>query len=192
MLSKTTIVTLGLVTLAGLGGCASSGSSSSGLKGPPTEIAGAYVPAGEFMRVRLDKELRSFESGRQHFTATVETPLVDSHGYMVVPAGAKVHGQALSIEANRERVLRIELSDIELANGRTADLDARVLSAGNYKLARSEQLTPSGYATIHPKPYAADGRAAPYHGYYVGNQREVRLGQGTTLRLELTSPIVLR
>lgn len=190
MLSKTTIVTLGVVTLAGFGGCASTGSS--GLHGPTTTIAGAYVPAGEFMRVRLDNELRSFESGRQPFTATVETPLVDSHGYMVIPAGAKVRGQALAIHANHERVLRLELNDIELANGRTANLDARVLSAGNYKLARAEQLTPGGYATIHPKPYAADGRAAPYHGFYVGNQREVKLGLGTTLRLELTSPIVLR
>jgi hypothetical protein len=189
MLSKTTIVTLGALTLAGLSGCASSGS---GQRSPTSGIAGAYVPAGEFLRVKLDRELRSFDSGRQNFTATVQSPLVDSHGYMVIPAGAKVHGQALSIEANGERVLRIELNDVETTNGRTAKLDARVLSAGNYKLSRPEQLTPGGYATIHPKPYAADGRAAPYHGFYIGNQREVRLGQGTTLRLELTSPIILR
>lgn len=188
---KLMVAMVGMGALA-IAGCSASASVSAGKKANTAAVdSGAYVPAGEVLSVRLDDSVRSFDQGSQPFTATVQQPLVGMDGKVIVPSGAKVTGMAMAIAGNDEQVLRLRFDSIQLVNGDTEALSARVLSAGNYKIARADQRD-HGYATVRPKPYADDGRATPYYGYYEGNQREIRLNAGTNVRLELTQPISLR
>jgi hypothetical protein len=165
---------------------------------PPGAIAGPYVPAGAVLSVRADQPLDSYYSAPgSSFTATVQAPLRDSSGRVLVVPGAKVRGAFASFGTHEEPRVRISLTSIDTVDG-TVPLSAAVRRAQHVNWAGPPELAPRasyqfpydfleyGTTTAYP-PYSS----SPSIGYQIEQPKQVHVPSGAYLELQLTAPLTV-
>lgn len=180
----------------GLAGCAHEGVHSTGPQKiehvAANEVHGPFVPAGTEFNATMDQPLGTIDSVKgQRFTATVQTALLDDQGRVLVPAGAKLIGTVEDTHSGDRPNIKVRFDTIQTTEG-SANIDARILSAGQYAYLGPPQPEPGYgpfpyYSTFYPyAPSLAWGYG--WGGYYV--PRELRVPQGAVLQVQLTRPLL--
>jgi hypothetical protein len=204
MHSRTVTAAVSLAMIAA--GCTSAAVASRGAQRVHTEdnvrVRGRFVPAGQRLTVRLDRPLDTAASRRgERFDATVQQPLFDSSGAVLVPAGAKLHGHLHSVAGTTGERLRLRFEGIDTVLG-FAPVSARIDHAAYETYAGAPRIVaeyPAWYGGslgAYPYPigggpgYGAWNGGWGYYDYDVYIPREVHLPAGAIMNLTLTRPLL--
>lgn len=105
--------------------------SGAGTSAPTEAAAPGFIPEGSTLQVALNQELGS-ETSREgdRFTATVQRPLSDPQGRVVVPAGSTVTGVVTGLQRSErfgeQAAIKLDIEAINVA-GERSPLDAEVV-----------------------------------------------------------------
>jgi hypothetical protein len=168
------------------------------------QIQGAYVPAGTEFVVRMNEQV-STQGSRvgQPFSATLQTPLREPGGAVLVPPGATVSGHVAGLQWGRLPVIWLAFESIESPGG-SLPLEVAVRGAERITLRGPARvaLLPShdnvGTAIFEPTfgaPYQ-NTLGEPNGGYgrppFFGHPLEAVLPPQAWIRLVLTRPLLAR
>jgi hypothetical protein len=161
-------------------------------------LAGATVPAGSEVEVRLDEPLGvDITPAGQLFSARLSEPLRTERGRVLVPAGAVVHGVVVSVDREPAPALRLRFDGVESAWGvlplratvrapepaRWESLEVWVPHA-RYDAALLAPEAPAG-----PAKAVGGGPTSTAPGARAPSRSSLLLPAGAPLRLVLTAPL---
>jgi hypothetical protein len=171
------------------------------------------APAGSEFSVTLNQTLstRSNTAG-DGFTATLQDPIMDTEGNVLVPAGATVHGRVTGVHASgnvtETGVINLALESISFG-GHSYPLDASVVEAHAERVTRQTTAQQAGKVAAGAAAGAVLGRVlgkntkSTIKGAVIGAAAgtavamgtadvDAVLRQGSTMRVRLDGPITVR
>lgn len=157
------------------------------------------VPAGAVFTARLNDKIGTTVSrAGQPFTATSTTPLLNTRGQTLVPAGALVRGTVAGLDRGPDANVRLLLDSIDAGRG-PVPLSATARSGGSGPTAYAAQevyarnlpfsavLLPVRRAPIARGPASIGG--GPSSPSSTAQGEDLDLPVGTPLQLVLTQPL---
>ena len=172
------------------------------LDGGSSTSGSVAVPDGTEFAVRLEQPLSSATARREDRVEATVAESVRVDGRVVIPAGATVRGIVMNAEPARRPSNggRLELSfdQVEMANGRRADIHSRVVSIDEGGF--SKKRAGIGAALGGILGGILDGKQGALIGVLVGGGGavvaskggEVELPAGTVMTVRLDQPIASR
>ena len=181
-------------------------SESDASQAAPGQSSGPrYLPAGTDIRAALDTPLSSKTAKvGDRFTATIEAPVKDSSGNIVIPVGSKLNGQVSEpVNEKLEGAIKdmghidLRFTDIQLSDGSDVPISAALISVHNNhvdisKMGNAHQSQPGSYA-IGANTGGVTALGRPIKGVAVGNLAGGGYVLATTSKqVELPAESVLR
>ena len=172
------------------------------------------APAGSVFAVTLNQTLSTrTNSAGDGFTATLQDPIMDSEGHVLIPAGAIVRGRITGVHASgnvtQAGVINLAMESISYG-GHSYPLDASVIEAHADKVTRQSTGTQAGKVAVGAAAGAVLGRvlghgktSSTIKGAVIGAAAgtavamgtadvDAVLRQGSTMRIRLDGPISVR
>ena len=172
------------------------------------------APAGSTFAVTFDQTISTqSNSAGDAFTATLQDPIMDTDGNVLVPAGATVHGHitrvAKSGDITKSAVISLAFDRVTWGSGRSAPLDASVLEVHPEKHTRQTTAQQAGKVAAGAAAGAVLGKVlgkstkGAIKGAVIGAAAGTAVAMGTadvdavlpagsTMRVKLDGPITVR
>lgn len=156
-------------------------SDSNASQAAPAQSSGPrYLHAGTDIRAALDTPLSSKTSKvGDRFTATIEAPVKDSSGNIVIPVGSKLNGQIEPADEKIEGAIKdmghidLRFTDIQLPDGTDVPISAALISVHNNHADSSKMVTAHesqpGSSAIGANTGGIRALGRPIKGVAVGN-----------------------